>query len=99
MTSAESCGYQLGEWLRGNPMHNCIRDECCPDFSCCATKIKSSMEERLDFVNHILERDSNEWGLIAGFLGLVDTTEFHVKLELRNKLEHENEMESPVSGT
>ena len=26
---------QLDEWLKGNPIHNDDRDECCPDFSCC----------------------------------------------------------------
>lgn len=26
---------QLNEWVKGNPVHNDERDECCPDFSCC----------------------------------------------------------------
>ncbi len=26
---------QLDEWVKGNPIHNDERDECCPDFSCC----------------------------------------------------------------
>ena len=26
---------QLDEWVKGNPIHNDGRDECCPDFSCC----------------------------------------------------------------
>ena len=30
---------QLREWVKGNPVHNDERDECCPDFSCCTGKI------------------------------------------------------------
>ena len=30
---------QLAEWVRGNPIHNEERDECCPDFSCCTGRI------------------------------------------------------------
>ena len=26
---------QINEWVKGNPMHNKVDDECCPDFSCC----------------------------------------------------------------
>lgn len=26
---------QLYEWVNGNPIHNDIDKECCPDFSCC----------------------------------------------------------------
>lgn len=26
---------QALEWAKGNPQHNRIDDECCPDFSCC----------------------------------------------------------------
>jgi len=30
---------QLIEWVKGNPIHNDERDECCPDFSCCNGKL------------------------------------------------------------
>ena len=26
---------QLTKWVRGNPVHDHARGECCPDFSCC----------------------------------------------------------------
>jgi hypothetical protein len=42
MTSDE----QLKEWVKGNPLHNHDRDECCPDFSCCNGKISSESERR-----------------------------------------------------
>lgn len=35
MTDDESKDYQLHQWLEGKSLHNPIRDECCPDFSCC----------------------------------------------------------------
>ena len=30
---------QLNEWVKGNPIHNKERDECCPDFSCCGGQL------------------------------------------------------------
>lgn len=35
MTDDESIDYQVHQWLEGRPLHNPIRGECCPDFSCC----------------------------------------------------------------
>ena len=32
---AERTRVQCLEWAAGNPYHNRIDDECCPDFSCC----------------------------------------------------------------
>jgi hypothetical protein len=26
---------QLYKWVNGNPIHNDVDNECCPDFSCC----------------------------------------------------------------
>lgn len=33
-------------WLFGYSWHNSIRDECTPDFSCCAMKCKESFKQR-----------------------------------------------------
>ena len=41
MTDTERMKYrgrireQMFKWVNGNPTHNHIDDECCPDFSCC----------------------------------------------------------------
>ncbi len=35
MSDRESVAHQLKYWVNGVPLHNTIRDECCPDFSCC----------------------------------------------------------------
>jgi hypothetical protein len=46
MTSDE----QLAEWVKGNPIHNEDRDECCPDFSCCDKALLADEQTRKAFV-------------------------------------------------
>jgi len=48
---ADGCDEQLTEWLKGNPVHNEIRDECCPDFSCCQPDLLWPEEQRQEFVD------------------------------------------------
>jgi hypothetical protein len=32
--------YEQGQkWVNGNPQHNTVDDECCPDFSCCNSNL------------------------------------------------------------
>jgi len=40
---------QLEGWLNGNPQHNVIDDECCPDFSCCRPELLQPEEVRKSF--------------------------------------------------
>jgi hypothetical protein len=49
LTSSQSIDYQVNAWARGNPLHNPIRDECCPDFSCCGSPIWPEAE-RLELI-------------------------------------------------
>ena len=35
MSDRESVKHQVKRWAEGFPLHNTVRDECCPDFSCC----------------------------------------------------------------
>lgn len=35
MSDKESCAHQLKRWVAGESLHNTVRNECCPDFSCC----------------------------------------------------------------
>lgn len=35
MAAEESIMHQVTCWAHGIPLHNPVRDECCPDFSCC----------------------------------------------------------------
>lgn len=57
---------QLKEWVKGNPIHNKERDECCPDFSCCTGKI-APVEERRRFVRAFQE---NNQEVIMDMLGM-----------------------------
>ena len=49
MDSKTSADFQLMEWVKGNPQHNPIRNECCPDFSCCQPQMLMNKETRLKF--------------------------------------------------
>ncbi len=68
MTSDE----QLAQWLKGNPVHNDIRDECCPDFSCCDPELLASEEERKTFVD---ANDETRHMMLMGFLAAMMTNE------------------------
>lgn len=40
------------EYVKGNPQHNPVDDECCPDFSCCSPEIfEQDQVVRLHIVN------------------------------------------------
>lgn len=40
------------QWINGNPRHNTIDDECCPDFSCCEPLLfMSDRVDRLEYYN------------------------------------------------
>lgn len=49
MSDAQSIDAQLTEWVAGNPIHNTLRDECCPDFSCCEPELMWPEETRKEF--------------------------------------------------
>ena len=39
--------YQMWLWVFGKSTHNTLRDECCPDGSCCTNVKKDSFLKRL----------------------------------------------------
>lgn len=41
MGDRESVSFQTEQWAKGVPLHNPVRDECCPDFSCCGGTLMS----------------------------------------------------------
>lgn len=47
---------QLDEWVKGNPIHNNERDECCPDFACC-NNVKTDKATRERFAKAYYEGD------------------------------------------
>ena len=67
-----SCAYQLVEWLRGNPVHNVIRKECCPDFSCCSPELLWPIERRREFVE---ASDEHRDEMLFGALGMLVRSE------------------------
>lgn len=57
---------QLNEWVKGNPIHNQVEDECCPDFSCCKPHLLADEQTRKLF--KAANEDQRE-GMLFGFLG------------------------------
>jgi len=47
----ERLSKQTLDWLNGNPQHNKIDNECCPDFSCCKPELLAPIEIRQLFYN------------------------------------------------
>lgn len=71
MSENQSIQHQLDEWLAGRPWHNPVREECCPDFSCCGGDI-ASLEVRQRFIKAVEENDEQaRMGLLGMFLGAV----------------------------
>ena len=56
---------QLKHWVEGNPIHNKIDDECCPDFSCCNPKLLANEEMRKTFYN---ANDEQRESMLFSFL-------------------------------
>jgi len=71
MDLEESRQYQLKQWVEGNPLHNPVTNECCPDFSCCTkSKKMMSLEERERFVEAYEDGNESEMTSILA-MGLV----------------------------
>lgn len=66
MTSEE----QLNLWLKGEPVHNKERGECCPDFSCCQPHLLAPQHEREAFVRtHGSGDEATKLSMLYKFLG------------------------------
>lgn len=69
MSDKESVEHQLKLWVEGNPVHNDIRGECCPDFSCCNGNI-APIEQRERFAQACSEGDEHtKMEMLGMFLG------------------------------
>lgn len=66
MTEEESIDYQLDQWVKGKPVHNPIRDECCPDFSCCRPDLLMPEETRKQFAEAVKAGDKETAFSILG---------------------------------
>jgi len=87
----ERCNNQLEEWVKGNPIHNKIDDECCPDFSCCKPKFLAPFEIRQTFKEVCKKADEEEFnpkyhpyddakmGMLMSFMGAAFNEELSKK--------------------
>ena len=70
MNGPESIEHQLSLWVKGQPVHNPIRDECCPDFSCCNGGKIAPIEIRKRFAKAFAEGDEHtKMEMLGMFLG------------------------------
>lgn len=61
---------QLECWANGKSIHNKRDDECCPDYSCCVSKINTPLAERINFKDLYQEGGINAIAhLSAEYLG------------------------------
>lgn len=65
MDEKQSIQFQLDEWVKGNPLHNPVRGECCPDFSCCEPEFLAPEATRRAFA---AADDDMQMQLLGGFL-------------------------------
>ena len=77
--------YQLDEWVKGNPIHNDIDDECCPDFSCCNENI-SDENTRILFKN---SDGATRQMMLMGFLGNAIANHTDKKVHIAGTMENQ----------
>jgi hypothetical protein len=79
MSSKESIDHQVTRWVEGIPLHNTVRDECCPDFSCCGSPLMPlESRQRLKDAHDIGDEDTVQSICMMGLSGLVVDLPAHV---------------------
>lgn len=82
LSDRESVAYQVKHWVNGDSLHNTVRDECCPDFSCCSGGRKIRKPLRKKFERAWRSSDEKEqWKIMAigiQFLGESMNKEIYV---------------------
>jgi hypothetical protein len=72
MSDSESVAHQLKHWVDGIPLHNTVRDECCPDFSCCSGGEIIPIDIRKRFEKAVNDDDkSAQWEILGMALSAV----------------------------
>lgn len=61
-------------WVQGNSIHNLEHNQCCPDFSCCAPKLRWPKERREQF--KLASDDVREMMLVQSLYSAMDETQF-----------------------
>lgn len=68
---------QTLDWVKGNPRHNSVDEECCPDFSCCDPELLASQKIRQQFYTAYLnDDDATSSRLLGRFLDKLIKKEF-----------------------
>lgn len=77
MSDKESVDRQVRRWVEGIPLHNSIRNECTPDFSCCCPDLLGSQEYRNAFSRAHFEGDEQTRSqmLMGSLTGLAEREE------------------------
>ena len=73
MASRESVSHQVKYWAKGIPLHNPVRDECCPDFSCCngGSMMPVEARKRLEQAHLAGDEETVQAICMSGLSGLV----------------------------
>jgi len=90
MTDRGSVAHQLKRWVEGKPLHNTIRNECCPDFSCCNGGNIMPVEVRQKFQMAVEEGDKEaEMNILGmGLSGLFNSSDVTVHIAGEDTNEH-----------
>ena len=82
MTQDESINHQTKRWAEGTPLHNTVRDECCPDFSCCNGGKMMPIEARARLLEARIGGDNETVQRICmmGLSGLVANSDVNVHI-------------------
>ena len=86
LSDEESIALQLAQWVEGNPVHNPVREECCPDFSCCSPEFLAERKVREAFAK---ADESGRMNMLGMFLGNALASLGHDKVYVSDGVETE----------
>lgn len=78
MSRQERIEAQLRAWVDGNPTHNTVDNECCPDFSCCAPNLLAEPAVRQRFVNATEQERNAMLGMFLSAMLADSNTVVHI---------------------
>ncbi|MCP4374041.1 MAG: hypothetical protein GY797_38940 [Deltaproteobacteria bacterium] len=89
MDGRTSSEYQLSQWVEGRSLHNPVRDECCPDFSCCHPEGLMDKNLRIKFSNaHKMNDTKTTMSILGMALGVTSSAGLNVHIAGENNTLH-----------
>ena len=74
---------QVEKWVNGESIHDEEHDTCCPDFSCCNSKLKADKANRELFAKAYSEgNDALIGAMLTGFIGQALKSLTHKKVHV-----------------